>query len=75
MNASTRGSRLSDDRLGPRKMWIKLRGAGNDVARCTVEQLYRLLSEPNIALTQVSAKAGQVPYVKSRAVAKLTTTA
>lgn len=28
-------------RLGSRKMWIKLRGVGHDVARCTVERLYR----------------------------------
>lgn len=30
-----------NERLGSRKMWIKLRGAGHDVARCTVERLYR----------------------------------
>jgi putative transposase len=28
-------------RLGSRKMWIKLRGEGHDVARCTIERLYR----------------------------------
>ena len=28
-------------RLGSRKMWIKLRGQGHEVARCTVERLYR----------------------------------
>ncbi len=28
-------------RLGSRKMWIKLRGEGYEVARCTVERLYR----------------------------------
>ncbi|GAB2638576.1 hypothetical protein GCM10027270_29220 [Nocardioides ginkgobilobae] len=28
-------------RLGSRNMWIKLREAGHDVARCTVERLYR----------------------------------
>ena len=28
-------------RYGPRKMWLYLRGQGHDVARCTVERLYR----------------------------------
>lgn len=28
-------------RLGSRKMWIKLRGEGHDVARWTIERLYR----------------------------------
>ena len=28
-------------RLGARKMWLHLRGRGHDVARCTVERLYR----------------------------------
>lgn len=28
-------------RLGSRKVWIKLRGEGHEVARCTVERLYR----------------------------------
>lgn len=28
--------------LGSRKMWLYLRGRGHDVARCTVERLYRL---------------------------------
>jgi putative transposase len=28
-------------RYGPRKMWLYLRGEGHDVARCTVERLYR----------------------------------
>lgn len=28
-------------RLGSRKVWIKLRGEGHDVARCTIERLYR----------------------------------
>ena len=28
--------------LGSRKMWLRLRRAGHDVARCTVERLYRL---------------------------------
>ena len=27
--------------LGTRKMWIRLRGKGHDVARCTVERLMR----------------------------------
>ena len=27
--------------LGSRKMWLRLRGQGHDVARCTVERLYR----------------------------------
>jgi len=27
--------------LGSRKMWIRLRGKGHDVARCTVERLMR----------------------------------
>ncbi|WP_454300481.1 IS3 family transposase [Salana multivorans] len=27
--------------LGSRKMWLRLRGKGHDVARCTVERLYR----------------------------------
>ena len=28
--------------LGSRKMWLRLRSRGHDVARCTVERLYRL---------------------------------
>lgn len=28
--------------LGSRKMWIRLRGNGHDVARCTVERLMRV---------------------------------
>ncbi len=28
-------------RYGPRKMWLHLRGQGHDVARCTIERLYR----------------------------------
>ena len=28
-------------RLGARKMWLHLRGQGHDVARCTIERLYR----------------------------------
>ena len=28
-------------RLGARKMWLRLRGKGHDVARCTIERLYR----------------------------------
>ena len=28
-------------RFGARKMWLHLRGRGHDVARCTVERLYR----------------------------------
>lgn len=28
-------------RLGARKVWLHLRGKGRDVARCTIEQLYR----------------------------------
>ena len=28
-------------RLGARKMWLHLRGKGHDVARCTIERLYR----------------------------------
>ena len=28
-------------RLGARKMWLHLRGQGHEVARCTVERLYR----------------------------------
>ena len=28
-------------RLGARKMWLHLRGLGHDVARCTIERLYR----------------------------------
>lgn len=27
--------------LGSRKMWLRLRGQGHDVARCTIERLYR----------------------------------
>lgn len=27
--------------LGSRKMWLRLRGKGHDVARCTIERLYR----------------------------------
>jgi putative transposase len=27
--------------FGPRKMWLHLRGQGHDVARCTIERLYR----------------------------------
>ncbi|MCU1672256.1 MAG: transposase, partial [Frankiales bacterium] len=27
--------------LGSRKMWLRLRGKGHDVARCTVERLMR----------------------------------
>ncbi|HET7385026.1 MAG TPA: IS3 family transposase, partial [Nocardioidaceae bacterium] len=29
------------DLLGARKMWLRLRGKGHDVARCTIERLYR----------------------------------
>ena len=29
-------------RLGSRKVWIKLRGEGHDVARCTIERLMRV---------------------------------
>ena len=28
-------------RYGPRKMWLYLRGQGHEVARCTIERLYR----------------------------------
>jgi putative transposase len=28
-------------RFGARKMWLHLRGKGHDVARCTIERLYR----------------------------------
>jgi putative transposase len=28
-------------RFGARKMWLHLRGRGHDVARCTVERIYR----------------------------------
>jgi putative transposase len=28
-------------RFGARKMWLHLRGQGHDVARCTIERLYR----------------------------------
>ena len=28
-------------RFGARKMWLHLRGRGHDVARCTIERLYR----------------------------------
>lgn len=28
-------------RFGPRKMWLHLRSQGHDVARCTIERLYR----------------------------------
>ncbi len=28
-------------RFGARKMWLHLRGHGHDVARCTIERLYR----------------------------------
>jgi len=28
-------------RFGARKMWLHLRGKGVDVARCTIERLYR----------------------------------
>jgi putative transposase len=39
--AERRGSRLVAG-LGSRKMWLHLRGKGHDVARCTVERLYRV---------------------------------
>lgn len=28
-------------RFGARKMWLHLRGQGHDVARCTIERLFR----------------------------------
>ena len=28
-------------RFGPRKMWLRLRSQGHDVARCTIERIYR----------------------------------
>ncbi len=38
---SVRAANKLNVRLGSRKMWIKLRGQGHEVARCTVERLYR----------------------------------
>lgn len=41
--------------LGARKMWLRLRNLGHDVARCTVERLFRQLG-----ITGVT-RAGKAP--------------
>jgi len=38
--AAERAQQKLFTRFGPRKMWLRLRGQGHDVARCTVERLY-----------------------------------
>ena len=41
--------------LGSRKMWLRLRGKGHDVARCTVERLYRANGWEGAQYAQVAA--------------------
>jgi putative transposase len=49
--------------LGARKMWLRLRGKGHDVARCTVERLFRQLGISGI--TRAKAPRTTVPDQKA----------
>ncbi|WP_442928478.1 IS3 family transposase [Microbacterium sp. LB12] len=43
--------------LGARKLWLRLRRDGHDIARCTVERLMRELGAPESSVGNASVRS------------------